>query len=188
MNSLWLAHDWFGRSLPPNVIIGDRSWLHSTYVFLHYRSQRPCGLRVGNDTGIYIDSFFDLGPCGEVEIGDYCTIAGAIFATNRRVTIGNYVLISREVVIADTFAAMPARISEDYRSAVPPTSIEIGNDAWIGTRAVLLQGACIGDGAIVGAGAVVDFEVPERAIVAGNPARIVGSSKIGGSHARQGQS
>ncbi|MDM9379812.1 acyltransferase [Chlorogloeopsis sp. ULAP01] len=173
MSSLWLSHDWFGRSLPPNVSIGDRSWLHSAYVFLHYRSQRPCGLRVGNNTGIYIDTFFDLGPCGEVEIGDYCTIAGAIIATNNRVTIGNYVLISREVVIADTFAATPAQPSE------PLTSIAIGNDVWIGMRAVLLQGAWIGDGAIVGAGAVVDFTVPANAIVAGNPARIVGSSKGG---------
>ncbi|MDZ4873674.1 MAG: 2,3,4,5-tetrahydropyridine-2,6-dicarboxylate N-acetyltransferase [Chroococcidiopsis cubana SAG 39.79] len=187
MTSLRLSHDWFGRSLPPNVIIGDRSWLHSSYVFLHYRSQRPCGLRVGSDTGIYIDSFFDLGPCGEVEIGDYCTIAGAIIATNNRVTIGNFTLISREVVIADTFAATPALMTEGD-AAVPPTSIEIGNDAWIGTRAVLLRGACIGDGAIVGAGAVIDFEVPAYAIAAGNPARIVGSSKTGESHVWQGQS
>ena len=67
---------------------------HDLYVFLHYRSQRPCGLCVGSDTGIYIDSFFDLGPCGEVEIGDYCTIAGAIIATNNRVTIGNFTLFA----------------------------------------------------------------------------------------------
>jgi acetyltransferase-like isoleucine patch superfamily enzyme len=55
----------------------------------------------------------------------------------------------------------------------PPPSIEIGRNAWIGARAVLLAGAQIGDDAIVGAGAVVDFEVPPGAVAAGNPARIV---------------
>ncbi len=173
-----LPHDWFPEALPPNVVIGERSWLHSTYVFLHYRSQRPCGLRVGHDTGIYIDSFFDLGPCGEVEIGNYCTIAGPIIATNNRVTIGNYVLISREVVIADSFVATPAQLSDirqpHAKSAETAISIVIGNDVWIGTKAIILQGARLGDGVIVGAGAVVDFEVPAYAIVVGNPARIIG--------------
>ena len=53
----------------------------------------------------------------------------------------------------------------------------ISDDAWVGTRAVLLSGAKLGVGAIIGAGAVIDFEVPDYAIVAGNPAKIVGWSK-----------
>lgn len=166
-----LPHDWFPEPLPPNVVIGERSWLHSTYVFLHYQSQRPCGLRVGHDTGIYIDSFFDLGPSGEVEIGNFCTIAGPIIATNNRVIIGDYVLISREVVIADSVVTTPAPSLETT------TDIIIGNDVWIGTKAIILQGARLGDGVIVGAGAVVDFEVPAHAIVVGNPARILGRDK-----------
>jgi acetyltransferase-like isoleucine patch superfamily enzyme len=54
--------------------------------------------------------------------------------------------------------------------------VAIGRNAWIGARAILLGGADIGEGAIVGAGAVVDFPVPAFAIVAGNPARVVGSA------------
>ncbi|BDA69606.1 hypothetical protein CAL7716_037720 [Calothrix sp. PCC 7716] len=174
-----LSHDWFPEDIPSNVVIGERSWLHSSYVFLHYRSQRPCGLRVGHDTGIYIDSSFDLGTCGEVEIGNYCTIAGPIIATNNRVIIGNYVLISREVVIADSFVAAPAQLSDiSYAQSVETTtSIVIGNDVWIGTKAIILQGARLGDGVIVGACAVVDFEVPPYSIVVGNPARIISLHK-----------
>ena len=56
----------------------------------------------------------------------------------------------------------------------PELSISIGSNSWIGARAILLAGARIGEGAIVGAAAVVDFSVPPYAIVAGNPARIVG--------------
>ena len=62
----------------------------------------------------------------------------------------------------------------DDGGPAPPESIVVGENAWIGARAVLLEGARLGEGAIVGAAAVVDFEVPPYAIVAGNPARVVG--------------
>lgn len=52
-------------------------------------------------------------------------------------------------------------------------SIEIGNDVWIGARAVIRDGVKIGDGAIVGAGAVVTKDVPAYAVVGGVPARIL---------------
>lgn len=51
--------------------------------------------------------------------------------------------------------------------------IKIGNHVWIGTSAVVLDGVSIGDGAIIGAGAVVNKDVPENAIVAGVPAKVI---------------
>jgi maltose O-acetyltransferase len=51
--------------------------------------------------------------------------------------------------------------------------ITIGNNVWIGGRATILRGVTIGDNAVVGAGSVVTRDVPENAVVAGNPARIV---------------
>lgn len=166
-----LEHDWFSRPLPSNVAIGERSWLHSAYAFLHYRGTRRWGVRAGHDTGIYVETFFDLGPEGEVSIGNFCTLAGPIISTNGRVTIGDYVLISREVVIADSFAAVPLPPGTGGR---PAEDIAIADDVWIGTRAIILGGTRLGAGSIVGGGAVVDFEVPAWAVVAGNPARIVG--------------
>lgn len=47
----------------------------------------------------------------------------------------------------------------------------IGNDAWIGYKAMILSGVKIGDGAVIGAGAVVSRDVAPYSIVAGNPAR-----------------
>lgn len=51
--------------------------------------------------------------------------------------------------------------------------VTIGNDVWIGARAIVLDGATIGDGAIIAAGAVVAGEVPPYAIVSGVPAKVV---------------
>ncbi len=51
--------------------------------------------------------------------------------------------------------------------------IAIGNDVWIGARAIILDGVNIGNGAIIGAGSVVTEDVPAYAIVTGVPARIV---------------
>lgn len=51
--------------------------------------------------------------------------------------------------------------------------ITIGNDVWVGARAIILGGVTIGDGAIVAAGAVVVGDVPPFAIVGGVPARII---------------
>jgi acetyltransferase-like isoleucine patch superfamily enzyme len=166
-------HDWCSLPVPGNVRIGEGSWVHSSFAFVHYRSVRPVGLRVGRSTGIYIGTLFDIGPDGEVEVGDFCTLAGAVIATNDRVVIGDYALISFQVVIADTFAAVPpgSRQTPSRHSSGGPISIE--RDVWVGARAVLLGGARLGEGSIVGAATVVDFDVPPHAVVAGNPARIV---------------
>jgi acetyltransferase-like isoleucine patch superfamily enzyme len=171
-----LPHDWFPRPLPANVEIGPRSWLDGSYAFLHCRSRRPCAVRIGHDTGVYVGTLFELGPGGEIEIGDFCTVVGAIIRTDRRVVIEDYALVSHEVVIADTFAPIPPAGGEP-EPGEPSLSVAIRRNAWVGARAILLGGADVGEGAIVGAGAVVDFPVLPFAIVAGNPARMVGSAR-----------
>jgi acetyltransferase-like isoleucine patch superfamily enzyme len=174
-----LPHDWFPRPLPENVSLGARSWCYSAFSCAHYRSGRPGGVRVGNDSGIYHGTFFDLGPEGEVEIGSYCALVGAIIATNGRVVIGDYCFLAHEVVIADGFAAVPGGDASASVGGPGGLVVELGENVWVGARAVLLRGARLGDGVIVGAAAVVDFPVPAGAIVAGNPARVVGWAKPG---------
>jgi len=49
----------------------------------------------------------------------------------------------------------------------------IGHDVWIGHGAVVLRGRQVGNGAIIGAGAIVTHDVPDFAVVVGNPARIL---------------
>jgi acetyltransferase-like isoleucine patch superfamily enzyme len=171
-----LEHDWYPAELPANVSIGERSWIYSSFAFLHYRSR--IGVRIGADTGIYNGTFFDLGPEGSVEIGKFCSIVGLIVCSDRRVVLGDYVFVAHEVVIADSYAAMPPEprygAGQTFHDVETLSDeIVIGDDVWIGARSVILRGAHIGAGSIIGAASVVDFRVPPLSLVVGNPARVV---------------
>ena len=85
-------------------------------------------------------------------------------------------------IVFDIGGGMPPKEASQY--AESPLSIHIGENAWIGARAILLGGARIGEGSIVGAGCVVDFTVPPYRVVAGNPARVVGMINRDGRNAR----
>lgn len=89
--------------------------------------------------------------------------------TTGGLTLGKCVLISEGVVIYTHDHGLDPRAAPRM---VPKT---IADGAWIGMRAVIMpQCRRIGRGAVVGAGAVVVHDVPELAIVGGNPARILG--------------
>jgi acetyltransferase-like isoleucine patch superfamily enzyme len=174
-----LPHDWYPESLPANCRLGAGSWLYSSFALRHYRAVAASALEVGEHTGLYNGTFFDLGPDARVRIGDYCSIVGAIFSTHGQVTIGDYVFISHEVVIADVDDARPpdAELAADVRRR--GVRIVIDDDVWIGAQAIVVGSVHIGAGAIIGAAALVDQDVPPYAIYAGNPGRVVGYASRG---------
>lgn len=55
----------------------------------------------------------------------------------------------------------------------PAEPVLIGNDVWIGGRVIILPGVHVGNGSIIGAGSIVTKNVPDNAIVAGNPAKLI---------------
>ena len=61
-------------------------------------------------------------------------------------------------------------ISQGYEKEKP---VMIGDDVWIGSRVTILPGVNIGNGAIIGASSVVTKDVPDYAVVGGNPAKVL---------------
>jgi acetyltransferase-like isoleucine patch superfamily enzyme len=171
-------HDWFSRPAPRGLSVGSRSFIVSAYSFLHCSPDANCTVTIGADSGIYHGTFFELGDEARVEVGNFSALVGAIIRAEREVRIGDYALIAHEVVISDCESAQSGCARGGTRQLPPgncePRPVLIGNDVWIGMRAVILAGVTIGDGAIVGAGAVVADDVPAGSIVSGNPARVVG--------------
>ena len=54
------------------------------------------------------------------------------------------------------------------------TCLTIGDDVWIGRNVIILPGCKqIGKGAVIGAGSVVTHDVPEYAVIGGNPAKVI---------------
>ncbi|TJX23643.1 MAG: CatB-related O-acetyltransferase [Mesorhizobium sp.] len=49
----------------------------------------------------------------------------------------------------------------------------VGNDVWIGSRAIILSGVKIGHGAVIAAGSIVTKDVEPYALVGGNPAKLI---------------
>jgi acetyltransferase-like isoleucine patch superfamily enzyme len=129
--------------------------------------------------GSFVTSMDHLEIGRNVYVGKYCSIE----CSGR---IGNEVLIANNVGVVgrrdhDTKQlGVPVRSARQVRDSAelakhPANRIEIGDDVWIGFGAIVLTGITIGRGAIVAAGAVVFDNVPEYAIVRGNPAVVVGS-------------
>jgi maltose O-acetyltransferase len=91
------------------------------------------------------------------------------------VTIGSNVLMGEDVLFLTrnhAFADRATLIREQgYLDSEP---ICIGDDVWLGTRSIILPGVLVGTGAVVGAGSVVTKSVEPYAIVAGNPAAVIG--------------
>jgi virginiamycin A acetyltransferase len=68
-------------------------------------------------------------------------------------------------------APRPISVPEETARRQSAPNITIGNDVWIGMRAIIMGGITVGDGAVVAAGAVVTKDVAPYSIVAGVPAR-----------------
>lgn len=93
---------------------------------------------------------------------------------NGTVKIGSDVLMGPEVVMMATSHKFDlSDITINMQGEADERMIEIGNDVWIGTRAIILPGIKIGDHSIVGAGAVVTKSFPSNSIIGGNPAKLI---------------
>jgi len=123
---------------------------------------------------------------GNVSIGEFCFIGlGTKIWSAKSISIGNRVLISHNVNIHDN-NSHPLNSKERHldfahilryglrdENDLNEKEVIIRDDVWIGYNSTILKGVTIGKGAIIGAGTLVDKDIPDYAIVVGNPARII---------------
>lgn len=111
-----------------------------------------------------------------IQIGDNAWISKnvALYA-NSGIIIGDDVIIAKDVSIISGdhgHSDKSKKINQQgMRKDAQP--IIIGNDVWIGEKAVILKMVKVGDGCVIGAGSIVTKDVPPYSVVAGNPAKII---------------
>ncbi len=117
------------------------------------------------------------GAVRHLDIGDDCYIGHSTeLIIGESIRIGRHVRIANRVILNgyDGHPLDPlARARNDPLDADGMGPIAILDYAWIGNDATILKGVTVGRGAVVAACAVITKDVPELAIMAGNPARVV---------------
>lgn len=147
--------------------------IHTPHIVSTAKINRECllspGVHIGDKVEIGEYSYVNAGTyiaCGQ--IGKFCSI-GYFVQMGMPEHPTNYLSTSPRLFGGNNIFDLP-KSWEDYQN--PPS---IGNDVWIGSNAVILQGVTIGDGAVVAAGAVVTKDVAPYSIVASVPAKFIKS-------------
>lgn len=129
-----------------------------------------------NTIGLIQPCIFDIvEENSQIIIGNNVGISGSTINATKSVIIEDNVLIGSGCIITDTDShpiAYADRITDDM-SKTHRAPILIKEGAFIGARSIILKGVTIGTHSVIGAGSVVSKDVPDKCIVAGNPAKII---------------
>ena len=138
-------------------------------------------LEVGRNARLVLERWSWLGARTKIRVHEGEVVIGAKSVLGQECTISAYrrIAIGRECIIADRVMLIdfdhgivdverPIRLQGIYMRPV-----EVGHNVWIGYGACLLRGVRVGDNAVIGTYAVVTKDLPENAVCAGVPARVI---------------
>ena len=145
--------------IAPDATVGEGSRI-GNFVLIRDNTQIGQGCTIG--------SYVDIE--GDVIIGDFVSLQSACYIT-RGVVIEDQVFCGPRIITMNDKRMVYRRTNLVFERSAP----RILHGARVGGGSVLLPGVTVGENALVGAGSVVTKDVPNFAIVLGNPARIVGT-------------
>ena len=171
MRSFWLIlYYGFAKHLPKSTvpIIGTIAKHLRRACAKHLFAE--CGPLINVENGVYFGNGKRLYIKGE-KVG----FSSNVCNHNRILTIHSHVMIGEDTLFQGSGHAFEdPEIHINEGEDLPVTPLEICEDVWIGVRVIVLPGCKrIGAHSIIGAGSVVTKDVPDYAIVGGNPAKII---------------
>ena len=156
----------FAQWLPPSYLPGGKIARKIRYAIC-----RRCFARCGEDVNVESRAFFYSGA--QISVGTHSGL-GLRSRLHGTITIGDHVMMGEDVLILTRNHRFDAiDIPMDLQGLQEERPVVIGDDVWIGARVTILPGVNVGNGAILAAGCIVTKDVPPKAIVGGNPARVI---------------
>jgi len=161
---------------PGQIFLGDNNFI-DTHAVLDAKgsgSRIHLGdsVLVGNGA-VFSCASAEIVVGDDVSIGPHCYVRAGISP----VRLGSDLTIGSHTVIISGNPSYKRLDIPMKRQVGSAEGITVGDDVWIGVGVSVVDGVTIGSGSVVGAGAVVIRNVPEYSIVAGVPAKVIGSRK-----------
>lgn len=152
-------------------MFGLRKIFHQRKINKLKKRLRYCG------SYVYIHPSVKIFHADMISIGDNCHFQQdcVLYGKGGGIEIGEGTIFSHEIQV---FAGNHHYNGEDlstlpYDERFDAKKVTIGKYVWVGARSTIVGGVTIGDGAVIGAASVVTKDVPEGAVVGGNPARVL---------------
>jgi acetyltransferase-like isoleucine patch superfamily enzyme len=139
--------------------------------------QRETGgpIELGDRVYIYRDTILETGEGARIKIGNETSVHPRcqINAYKGSIEIGSGVMIAPNCALYSYDHGIAPGLPIREQPLRSKGDIQIGDEAWLSFGVIVLGGIRIGDGAVVAAGSVVTKDIPDNAIAAGNPARVI---------------
>jgi maltose O-acetyltransferase len=159
----------FARFLPKSTtpFVGKPAKWFRGFLCSHIFS--VAGEKLNVEQGAY------FGNGKDIEVGAEVGFGKNFQCRNTKLKAGNYLMMGEDVLFqGGSHRFDRTDIPMGHQGTTGKTELIIDDDVWIGARVIVLAGCRhIGMGAIIGAGAVVTKDIPDYAVVGGNPAKII---------------